>query len=195
MEVLSLLLEETAIINPDFQFHPKCHSLELNHLCFVDDLLIFSAAKLNSVRAIKGVLGEFEGLSGLRANPAKSSVFCAGMSLAEKGDILELMEMKEGPLLVRYLGVPLITKRLSAADCESLFTKISARIDSWPVKHLSFAGRLQLLSYFLFILPKKIICLLEQNLIGSCGVGKILEPKLKLLWRKFVFQRRKVVWG
>jgi hypothetical protein len=68
---------------------------------------------------------------------------------------------------VRYLDVPLISKRLSAADCDSLISKISSRIDSRLVRKLSSAGRLQLLSYVLvslqmfwarvFILPKKVI--------------------------------------
>jgi hypothetical protein len=53
---------------------------------------------------------------------------------------------------VRYLGVPLSTKRLSTVDCEALITKISSRIDSWLVRKLSFAGRLQLMSSVLLSL-------------------------------------------
>jgi hypothetical protein len=71
---------------------------------------------------------------------------------------------------------------LSVANCESLLAKISARIDlakisamidSWLVKKFSFVGRLQLLSSVLrslqifwakvFILPMKVIRLLEQK--------------------------------
>jgi hypothetical protein len=33
---------------------------------------------------IKDVLTEFEGLSGLRANPAKSTYFCVGISEKDK---------------------------------------------------------------------------------------------------------------
>jgi hypothetical protein len=50
--------------------------------------------------------------------------------------------MPEGSLPVRYLGVPLITKRLSGMDCDALVAKIAGRIDSWLVRHLSFARRL-----------------------------------------------------
>ncbi len=60
--------------------------------------------------------------------------------------------MLEGILPVRYLGVPLITKRLSSMDCESLVAKIIAQIDSWLVQKLSFAGRLKLLSCVLISL-------------------------------------------
>lgn len=43
MEGLSRLFEEAAIHNPLFDFHLKCSSLKLTHLCFADDLLIFSS--------------------------------------------------------------------------------------------------------------------------------------------------------
>lgn len=90
--------------------------------------------------------------------------------------------MKEGKLPVRYLGVPLISTRLTAADCSSLLEKITGCIDSWMSKKLSFAGRLQLLTSVLssiqvfwtgiFILPKRIIKLIEQKLSRFLWNGK-----------------------
>jgi hypothetical protein len=65
MEGFSLLLEDMARSNPLFCFYPKCSPIQLTHLCFADDLLIFSAASLESMSAIKGVLDEFENLSRL----------------------------------------------------------------------------------------------------------------------------------
>jgi hypothetical protein len=41
MEILSRLLEDMAVANPRFSFHPRCSSLKLTHLCFADNLLIF----------------------------------------------------------------------------------------------------------------------------------------------------------
>jgi len=79
---------------------------------------------------------------GLKTNPDKSLVFCAGLTDRGKQDVLNLLQMSEGTLPVCYLGVPLITKRLSAVDCDSLVNKITTRINSWLVKNLSFAGRL-----------------------------------------------------
>jgi hypothetical protein len=83
------LLEEVAA-SPLFSFHPKCKVVRLNHLCFVDDLLIFSAATCNSVSAILSAFAEFESLSGLRANPSKSSIFIAGASC----EVKQLMSAK-----------------------------------------------------------------------------------------------------
>lgn len=81
-------------------------------------ICFFTAAEMNSLRIIKPVLAEFEDLSSLKANPAKSTFFCTGVNSEDKKDMVELLQMFEGSLPDRYLGVPLITKRLSAADCE-----------------------------------------------------------------------------
>jgi len=79
MEIFSLLLDEGACVNPCFAFHLKCASLKLIHLCFADDLLIFSGGNCSSIQIIKDASVDFERLSGLKANPAKSSIFCAGI--------------------------------------------------------------------------------------------------------------------
>jgi len=63
MESLTLLMEE-AIASPHFGYHPKCAAVNLTHLCFADDLLVFSVASASSVTTIIGALAEFEHLSG-----------------------------------------------------------------------------------------------------------------------------------
>jgi hypothetical protein len=112
MEILSLLLEDAINGNKGFLFHPKCLPLKLSHLCFTDDLLIFSPGKLRSIQVIQKVLEDFEVLSDLKADPTKSSVFCAGLHTDKKREILDFLRMHESNLPVRYLGVPLILKGL-----------------------------------------------------------------------------------
>ncbi len=55
--------------------------------------------------------------------------------------MLDELQMQEGVLPVRYLGVPLISSRLYAVDYRVLLDRISKRIDSWTSRNLSFAGR------------------------------------------------------
>jgi len=139
-------------------------------------------------------LSDFEELSVLKANPAKSSFFCSSASNDTKQELLDILQMVEGKLPVRYLGVPLITRRLSVADCEALMDKFTSRIDSWCSKHLTFAGRLQLISSVLFslqvfwssifILPKAILRLLEEELNGFLWGGKYEKAKAKVSWEK-----------
>jgi predicted transcriptional regulator len=191
MEGLTLLMEEAAT-SPHFGYHPKCAAVNLTHLCFVDDLLVFLAAFTSSVTTIIGALAEFEHISGLKANPSKSSIFLVGAAEDVKQSILNILHMPEGTLPVRYLGVPLITKRLTAIDCEALVNKITTRVDSWLAKKLTFAGRLQLISSVLlsmqifwakvFILPKKVVRLIEQKLNRFLWSGRDTKAHAKVAW-------------
>jgi hypothetical protein len=115
--------------------------------------------------------------------------------------LLECLGMKEGKLPVRYLGVPLISNKLSSLDCEALLEKISSQINSWMAKHLSFAGRLQLLSsvlyiiqiYWLniFILPKKVIKAIEQKFNRFLWNGnEECFPKAKVSWESICVPKR-----
>lgn len=63
-------------------------------------------------------------------------------------------QIKEGSLLVRYLGMPLIPGKPSMKDCKPLTDKIIARINSQSNTKLSFAGRLQFLQSVLYSIQK-----------------------------------------
>jgi hypothetical protein len=90
----------------------------------------FSEASLVFIKIIKNALLEFESLSGLKSNPTKSSFFYSSILEKIKHVLLDDLGMNEGLFLVRYLGVPLISSRLSAANWGALITRITGRIDS-----------------------------------------------------------------
>jgi hypothetical protein len=53
MEIFSrIMVDHTGGIS-GFMFHPKCLRMKLIHLCFVDDLLIFSEVSLSSINVFK----------------------------------------------------------------------------------------------------------------------------------------------
>lgn len=64
--------------------------------------------------------------------------------------ILEQFPFESGSLPVRYLGLPLLTKRMNAQDYNPLLSRIKSRISSWTARQLSFAGRLQLVGSVLY---------------------------------------------
>lgn len=61
MEVLSDLLERVTN-NSSFKFHKKCQALSINHLCFIDDLILFCIEDGNSIRLQKRGVGDILGL-------------------------------------------------------------------------------------------------------------------------------------
>nr|GEV13563.1 RNA-directed DNA polymerase, eukaryota [Tanacetum cinerariifolium] len=145
MEVLNLVLIREIKKNPSFRYHWLCKEVKLTHLCFAYDLLLFCNGDSKSVSVMKNALAEFSGMSGLLPNCSKSTVFFENVRDGCRRKILGIMPFKEGTLPVRYLGVPLISKRLYVKDFHVLIDKARKRILDWKNKSLSFAGRLQLI--------------------------------------------------
>jgi len=144
MNVLSVMLNRAAS-ELKVKYHQRCSSSRLTHLCFADDLLIFIDGSIDSVQNVLQVLKEFELRSGLAVSVQKSSFFASGLSQQEMDTIKASTGMPNGILPVRYLGVPLCTKKLTLANCEILIQQVKAKFNSWTVKTLSFAGRLLLI--------------------------------------------------
>ena len=145
MNVLSNMLNKAAR-ERKIGYHPQCHKLELTHLCFADDLLVFTDGKKSSIEGILQIFENFAEFSGLQISLEKSTIYMAGVKENDKAAILRTFPFESGALPVRYLGLPLLTKKMSTSDYTPLIEKIRARIGKWTARHLSFAGRLQLIS-------------------------------------------------
>ena len=171
----SLMLNNAAR-DLKFNYHLRCESARLTHLCFADDLLIFMDGSIQSLQAVLQVLKEFELRSGLAVSLQKSSFFLSGLSDEERDLIQFSTGMPQGTLLVRYLGVPLCTKKLSLLNCEVLIQQVKGKFNSWSARALSFAGRLLLIKTVIagitnfwcssFVLPKACI----KRINSLCGV-------------------------
>ncbi|KAL1224690.1 putative ribonuclease H protein [Cardamine amara subsp. amara] len=155
-----------------FGYHPYCQNLKLMHLCFADDLLVFSGGKKQSIAGILQVFKDFAATSCLKISLEKSTLFMAGVSDGIKDDILECFPFDSDSLPVRYLGLPLLTKKMTVQDYTPLIEKIRSRISCWTARYLSFAGGLQLIASVVhsltnfwisaFRLPRKCIEEIDQ---------------------------------
>lgn len=74
MEAFTALLQY-KVQHQAFRYNPKCHSLQLTHLIFADDLFVLCGAEEGSFTIIAEVLKDFHLFSGLQINMLKSSVF------------------------------------------------------------------------------------------------------------------------
>ena len=63
-----------ASATPSFKYHPRCKRLELVHLMFADDLLLFWTAELQSVQGQMKAFQVFSNTTGLAANYNKSEI-------------------------------------------------------------------------------------------------------------------------
>ena len=143
---------------------------------------------------MSSVLSDFSKWSGLMPNQIKSNIFMADSDPVYKDAILNIFNFQLGSLPIKYLGLPLITSKLSAADCTPLIDSVLARIKGWTTKSLSFAGRLQLVKSVIsslhvywashLILPKSIINRVEQLMRDFLWKGQPQRSGIcKVTWR------------
>lgn len=121
IEVLSQLLNSAALTGQN-GYLPTCKKLQLTHLSFADDLLIFSDSSQIFLEGIKDVLSDFNKLSGLRVNYSKSEFFCSDTSTRQQ--LADILGIKVGKFPVSYVGIPLISGKLSVADYKFLTEKM-----------------------------------------------------------------------
>lgn len=192
MNVLSTMLDKSAE-NRVIPYHPGCKNLKITHLCFADDIIVFSDGTLRSIEGILNIFTEFAAISGLRISLEKTTIFLAGQSATLRAAITARFPFEYGSLPVRYLGLPLLTKRMSLSDCMPLIEKIRMRISSWKHRFLSYGGRLQLLQSVIasltnfwiaaFRLPRACVTEIEKICSAFLWSGPDLNPrKAKIRW-------------
>ncbi|KAJ7009375.1 hypothetical protein NC653_000139 [Populus alba x Populus x berolinensis] len=175
MEGLGGILKGVAQV-PGFQFHWRCKLNSITHLEFVDDLMVFCHADLASVELIRGALKSFSSISGLIINHNKSFVFISGVEDNIRVAIANCLHFQLGALPIKYLGVPLISSRLSHRHCTPLVERIISRINLWTSASLTYAGAK--VTWASLCYPKT---------EGGLGIKRIKDWNkaaiLKLVWR------------
>lgn len=150
--------------------------------------MIFTDASPKSLHGIKSALVSFGEMSSLRVSYEKSEIFCSRVH--DQKALADIIGLRIGSLPVRHLGVPLISGKLSSADCRALVDKITGAA-IWTVRFLFYAGRLQLVSSILtsmhnywcdiFMLPKKVIKDVERtcnSFLWNGSVGSVVGAKV-----------------
>ncbi|XP_057523904.1 uncharacterized protein LOC130803721 [Amaranthus tricolor] len=141
MEYLSRTLN-LASEDPEFKFHPRCSNLKLNHLAFADDLMMFCKGNLQSISILIKTIDYFSSCSGLKANNSKSGIYLARVSNDFRDQVEKIIHYNFESLPIKYLGMPLKSRRYSVTYYEYLVDKMTARIKVWYAKNLSYTARL-----------------------------------------------------
>lgn len=170
MEGLSRLLAARYDMG-DIGYQPRTENVKISHLIFADDVMVFFDGSSNSLHEISECFDDLASWSGLTVNSTKTELFTAGL---DQGESLAIARygFLSGAFPIRYLGLPLVTRKLKISEYAMFMTKITKCFKSWSVKLLSFAGRLQLLKSVIFgifnfwisafMLPKGCIMTIES---------------------------------
>ena len=141
MEYLSRILKAAGEAK-DFKFHPRYSKLKLNHLVFADDLMLFCKGDTQSIQTLCQGVQLFSSSSGLEANYTKLGIYLAGVNDNFRMHAANTLDFTFESLPVKYLGMPLTSKRYTTADCEYLVDKMTSRIRSCFAKNVSYTARL-----------------------------------------------------
>ncbi|KAJ9536550.1 hypothetical protein OSB04_un000302 [Centaurea solstitialis] len=146
MEGFSMILNQCIAEAANFGYHHACEEFGITHLCFADDLFVFTRGDVASVEILKKALSIFASRSGLSPNLQKSDIFFGNVSQSEKDAIIQCLPFRIGTFPIRYLGVPLSPVALKISDYGGLIARVQSRLQNWKCKFLSFGGRKQLIS-------------------------------------------------
>lgn len=149
MEYLHRKLEKLKK-GTEFKYHSNCEKIGLIDLSFGDDLLLFLKGFVQSVQVLTKAFEGFSRSTWLIVNPMKCKAYYGGID-QEVQDQLEMVTgFSKGQLPFKYLGVPLMSRRISSQHYTDLCDKVESRLKHWSAHLLSYAGRLQLLQSVIF---------------------------------------------
>ena len=156
---------------------PSCVPL----LQYADDTTFFIQGSWAAAHTLSTMMDIFSDFSGLQLNRAKSSFIGFGLSQEELAGCSRILATPIGTLPIRYLGVPLVDRRLRIQDWHPVIEKVETRLAGWRARLLSRGGRLVLLkavlaaipTYFMsiFRMPARVRRQLEQLMRGFFWLG------------------------
>lgn len=177
MEVFSKLLHSRFQASY-IHYHPKTSDLSISHLMFADDVMIFFDGRSSSLHRICEALDDFASWSGLHVNKDKTHLFHAGLDSCESTSI-EKFGFPTGSLPIRYLGLPLMSRKLRISEYEPLLASLTSSFKAWAVKYLSFAGRVQLIAS---VISMKVNFWISTFLLPQGCLKKIESLCSRFLW-------------
>lgn len=123
MEGLTRLLQ-SRYASGSIGYHPMTSELKITHLMFADDVMIFFDWRSDSLHGITECLDNFASWSGLTMNRNKTELYHAGMDPSES-NALAAYGFPTGTFPVKYLGLPLMSRKLRISEYEPLITSIT----------------------------------------------------------------------
>ncbi|KAI0502710.1 hypothetical protein KFK09_017667 [Dendrobium nobile] len=149
---------------------------KVSYLLFVDDILIFSEAKVKEVKELRRIINNYYHWTGKKVNYSKSMIlFGKHTRRRVQKKIIKLLNFK----LVKeisYLGIKMALRRLNPSDFQNLLDSAAGRLNTWGSKKISLEEG----SYG----AKGMVVLVFTTFLGTCF---ILRAKYgEDIWSSFV---------
>ena len=175
--------------------------VEITHLLFADDTLVFCEPSTDQVSYLSWLLMWFEAMSGLKVNLDKSEIIAVGRVENVEEVALEF-GCKVSRLPSTYLGLPLGARFKEVATWDGVEERLRKRLSIWKRQYISKGGRMTLIRstlssmpiycMSLFQMPRSVSLRLERIQRDFLWGGGALERKPHLVeWSIICSDKRK----
>ncbi|XP_020673452.1 uncharacterized protein LOC110093043 [Dendrobium catenatum] len=152
----------------------------ISHLLYADDILLFSKAKIRSIKEMKVILNKYCGWTGQKLNLKKSSMIVSkNVERRRKKKIAKIMEIKVVEEM-EYLGTKLALRRLKKLDFQYLLDRALKILNAWGNRYISLVGKL--------VLANSVFCNLPLFLISHSLIPLSVLREFEKYCRNFIWK-------
>lgn len=153
---------------------------KLSHICFADDLILFAEASVSQICIIRNTLESFCTASGQKVSLEKSKIFFSENVSREAARLIsEASGISVTRNLGKYLGMPVLLKRINKDTFGEVLERMTSRLAGWKSRTLSLAGRLTL--------TKAVLSSIPVHTMSTICLPKSTLEKLDQLARQFLW--------
>ncbi|WMV47514.1 hypothetical protein MTR67_040899 [Solanum verrucosum] len=152
--------------------------MQICHLLYADDIIIFCEAKASQISFIRTTLVIFEAVSGLSINWRKSCIF-PFKEVPQIQSLATILGCRVEQLPTTYLGMPLGHNHKELEIWDGIIEKIEKKLVNWKAQYISLGGRVTLINFVLDSLPTYVMSLFP--------IPAKVEERLDKLRRDFLW--------
>ena len=180
MEYLGSLIDEECIEGDWAPIKASRGNLEISHLFFADDLILFTKSNEEGSEAIKEALDLFCSESGQKVSSAKSRIyFSHNVEAGQKSKICENLNIQATNNLGKYLGFPLKHKCSDRNQFKFVAERVINKLAGWKAQLLSFARKTVLVKAVMSAIPNYVM---QGSTLPSYLCDKLDKISRDFLW-------------
>lgn len=160
----------------------------ITHLQYADDTIIFLNMDDQSIIYTKFLLYCFENMSGLKINYQKTESFSMGCSKEETERVAQMFNRNIGCLPLKYLGVMVHNRHMTASDLNYVSIKVEKRVPTWQSVGLFAGGKMILVESCLSLVPNYTmgVYLLQEEIHHKMDTARAIFSSIdQILKRKY----------
>lgn len=153
---------------------------KISHHFFADDLILFCKASMAQMEEMREIMHFVCGVSGHKVSLMKSRMFASrNVHASRANQCRQALGIALSADLGKYLGVPLIHKRVTKATFAPVVDKVRKRLANWKGKFLSTIGKTVLIKSVLSSIP---YYQMQTSLMPSGALHELEKISRNFLW-------------